>query len=130
MQLEERHVGDVTVLAVNGEITLTKNGDMLLRDAIVALLQQGRRKLVLDLGGVTYMDSAGLGQLVQAQTKITGAGAAMKVAQPSARLVTLLKIAKLLPLFDICENERTALAALTGTAPDTSALGATGSSET
>ena len=112
MHLETRDVGDVTVMTVSGEITLAKEGDVALRDAVVALLNEGRRKLVLNLGGVTYVDSAGLGQLVQAQTKASGIGARLKVASPGARLVTLLKVAKLLPLFDISDSEAAAIETL------------------
>jgi anti-sigma B factor antagonist len=115
MQLEARDVGDVTVVTLNGEITLAKDGDVALRDAIVALLNQGRRKLVLNLAGVTYVDSAGLGQLVQAQTKASGSGARMKVAGPGPRLLTLLKVAKLLSLFDIAESEAAAIETLNAT---------------
>lgn len=111
MQLEEHRVGEVTVVSVIGEITLTRNGDLVLRDAIVALLNRGERKLVLDLGGVTYIDSAGLGQLVQVQSKAATSGAALKVVNPAARVVTLLRVARLLPLFDICESETAAVAA-------------------
>jgi anti-sigma B factor antagonist len=115
MQLDSREVGDVTVVTASGEITLAKEGDVALRDGIVALLNQGRRKLVLNLAGVTYVDSAGLGQLVQAQTKATGSGARMTVASPGARVLTLLKVAKLLPLFDIHESEAAAIEALNAT---------------
>lgn len=115
MQLESREVGEVTVVTVSGEITLAKDGDTALRDAIAALLNEGRRKLVLNLAGVTYVDSAGLGQLVQAQTKATGTGARLKVASPGTRLLTLLKVAKLLPLFDITESEASAIETLNST---------------
>jgi anti-sigma B factor antagonist len=115
MQLEERQIGDVTMVVVSGEITLTKQGDTRLRDKVVDLLNQGRRKLVLDLGGVTYVDSAGLGQLVQVQTKASSSGAVMKVARPSSRILTLLKMAKLLPLFDVCDSESAALEGFTAT---------------
>ena len=65
MQIEEQVNGDVTIVKVTGDITLNKGGDVILKDKINSLLQQGRKKLLLDLGGVAYVDSAGLGQLVQ-----------------------------------------------------------------
>ena len=65
MQLEERTVGDVTVVKVTGDITLSSGGDVLLKDKVQSLLQQGKKKLLLDLGSVSYVDSGGLGQLVQ-----------------------------------------------------------------
>jgi anti-sigma B factor antagonist len=65
MQIDEQVNGDVTIVKVTGDITLNKGGDVILKDKINSLLQQGRKKLLLDLGGVAYVDSAGLGQLVQ-----------------------------------------------------------------
>jgi len=65
MHLDERTVGDVTVIKVTGDITLSGGGDVLLKDKVQSLLQQGKKKLLLDLGGVAYVDSGGLGQLVQ-----------------------------------------------------------------
>ena len=115
MQLVETEVGDVTVVTISGEITLARDGDVALRDKIVELLARGRRKLVLNLAGVTYVDSAGLGQLVQVQTKAAGSGALMKVAGPGTRLMTLLRIAKLLPLFDIADSEAAAIESLHAT---------------
>ena len=65
MQIDQRVNGDVTVVVISGDITLSKGGDVLLKDKIQSLLQQGHRKILLDLGDVSYVDSAGLGQLVQ-----------------------------------------------------------------
>jgi len=115
MELVETEVGDVTVLTITGEITLARDGDVALRDKMVDVLNRGRRKLVLNLAGVTYVDSAGLGQLVQVQTKAAGSGATVKVAAPGTRLMTLLRIAKLLPLFDIVESEAAAIESLNAT---------------
>ena len=84
---------------------LARDGDVALRDKIVDLLARGRRKLVLNLAGVTYVDSAGLGQLVQVQTKAASSGALMKMVSPGTRLMTLLRIAKLLPLFDLADSD-------------------------
>ena len=65
MNIDQNLTGDVMVIKVNGDITLNQGGDVLLKDKIQSLLQQGHKKLVLDVGGVSYVDSAGLGQLVQ-----------------------------------------------------------------
>jgi anti-sigma B factor antagonist len=59
MQIEQRVSGDVTIVTINGDITLNKGGDVLLKDKIHSLLQQGSKKILLDLGGVSYVDSAG-----------------------------------------------------------------------
>src|ERR1019366_8857090 len=66
MQLDERMVGDIAIITVTGDITLNKGGDVVLKDKVRSLLQQARVKLLLDLGAVSYVDSAGLGELVQA----------------------------------------------------------------
>ena len=62
------------VVQGHGDITLNQGGDVLLKDKIHSLLQQGQKKLVLDLGGVSYVDSAGLGQLVQVHATTRNAG--------------------------------------------------------
>ena len=65
MQLEERVVEDIFIVKITGEITLKKRGDAMLHEKIRSLLRQGHRKLLIDLAGVSYVDSAGLGELVQ-----------------------------------------------------------------
>ena len=60
MQIEQRMVGEVAVIKITGDITLNQGGDVLLKDKIQSLLQQGHKKLVMDLGSVSYVDSAGL----------------------------------------------------------------------
>ena len=65
MQIGQRMAGDVAIVEITGDITLSKGGDVIIKDKIQSLLQQGNRKLLLDLGNVSYVDSAGLGQLVQ-----------------------------------------------------------------
>ncbi|MEQ1574459.1 MAG: STAS domain-containing protein [Vicinamibacterales bacterium] len=114
MQLDDRIVGDVTVVTVAGELTLNKSGDLVLKDKIVSLLQQGRRRLVLAVGGVSYVDSWGLGQLLQVQTAVTKGGGALKLANPDKRLRDLLGFAKLLSIFDIHESEAAAIASFDG----------------
>jgi anti-sigma B factor antagonist len=79
MQLDERMAGDVAIITVTGDITLNKGGDVALRDKVRSLLQQGQTKLVVDLGNVSYVDSAGLGELVQAYAT------AKKMPSPASR---------------------------------------------
>jgi anti-sigma B factor antagonist len=110
MQLEQREAGDVTIVKVSGEITLNKGGDVLLKDKIQSLLQQGRRKILMDLGGVSYVDSAGLGQLVQVHATTANHGGSLKLLGVTKRLKDLLVVTKLLTVFDAHENEADALA--------------------
>ena len=105
MKLDERESGDVTVLAISGEITLSAGGDVQLKDKIQSLLQQGRRKILLDLGNVSYVDSAGLGQLVQATVTASKNGGKLKLLNLTKRLNDLLVVTKLSTVFDIVEKE-------------------------
>ena len=115
MQLEERHSGDVTIVSVTGDITLNKGGDVLLKDKIQSLVQQGRKKLVLDLGGVSYVDSAGLGQLVQVYATTKNHGGALKLVNLTKRLKDLLVVSKLLTVFDSFDSEAEAVASFGAT---------------
>jgi len=110
MQIEERQVGDVAIVKVVGDITLNKGGDVLLKDKINSLLQQGSKKVLLDLGGVSYVDSAGLGQLVHVHTTTTHHGGQLKLLNLSKRLTDLLVVTKLATVFDSYEDEKEALA--------------------
>jgi anti-sigma B factor antagonist len=110
MQLAEQAKGDVAVVTVNGDITLNQGGDVVLKDKINSLLQQGYKKLLLDLGGVSYVDSAGLGQLVQIHTTAARSGGRLKLVNVTKRLKDLLVVTKLVTIFDTYESEAEALA--------------------
>jgi anti-sigma B factor antagonist len=105
MKLDERESGDVTILTITGEITLSAGGDVQLKDKIQSLLQQGRKKILLDLGNVSYVDSAGLGQLVQATVTATKNGGKLKLLNLTKRLNDLLVVTKLSTVFDVVEKE-------------------------
>lgn len=110
MEIEERTVGAVKVIKVTGDITLNKGGDVILKDKINSILQQGQKKLLLDLGGVAYVDSAGLGQLVQVKVTAGRNGAELKLLNITKRLQDLLVVTRLSTVFDSYEDETTALA--------------------
>ena len=105
MQIEERAVGDVTVVTVTGDITLNKGGDVILKDKINSLLQQGNKKILLDLGRVAYVDSAGLGQLVQVKVTASRSAAELKLLNITKRLKDLLVVTRLSTVFDSFESE-------------------------
>ena len=105
MKLDERVSGDVTIITITGEITLSAGGDVQLKDKIQSLLQQGRKKILLDMGNVSYVDSAGLGQLVQATVTATKNGGKLKLLNLTKRLNDLLVVTKLSTVFDTVENE-------------------------
>jgi anti-sigma B factor antagonist len=109
MQLEQRMAGDVAIITVNGDITLNKGGDVLLKDKVQSLIQQGNKNIIIDLGGVTYVDSAGLGELVHAYATTKNKGGALKLLNLQKKLRDLLVVTKLLTVFDTFENEGAAL---------------------
>ena len=113
MELEERTAGDVMIVTVKGDITLNKGGDAMLKDKVQSLLQQGRKQLLVDLSGVSYMDSAGLGELVQAYATTKNRGGALKLLNVTKRLRDLLVVTKLLTVFDTFDDEASALASFT-----------------
>ena len=105
MEIEEQAIGAVMVIRVTGDITLNKGGDVILKDKINSLLQQGRKKLLLDLGGVAYVDSAGLGQLVQVKVTAGRSSAELKLLNITKRLKDLLVVTRLSTVFDSFESE-------------------------
>ena len=110
MQIDERVVGDVAIIQVLGDITLGKGGDVILKDKIQSLLQQGFRKLLLDMGKVSYVDSAGLGQLVQIYATTNHLGGSLKLLNLTKRLKDLLVLTKLLTVFETYDSEEAAMA--------------------
>ena len=110
MQIGERMVGDVAIVEITGDITLNKGGDVMIKDKVQSLLQQGRRKLLLDLGNVSYVDSAGLGQLVQVFATTSHLGGALKLLHVNKRLKDLLVLTKLLTVFESHDSEAEAVA--------------------
>lgn len=110
MQLEERIAGNVAIVKVTGDITLNKGGDVLLKDKVQSLLQQGHKSILVDLGGVSYMDSAGLGQLVQAYVTTKNKGGTLKLSNITRRLNDLLVLTRLVTVFETFDSEAKALA--------------------
>jgi anti-sigma B factor antagonist len=108
MQIEERPAGDVVVLDLKGKMTLGE-GDELLKDKINSLVHQGQRKVVLNLEGVPYIDSAGLGEIVRTYTTISRQGGSMKLLNLTKRITDLLSITKLLTVFETYDNEEDAV---------------------
>ncbi len=108
MRIDERSVGDVTVLDVTGRITADA-GDVELKDKINSLINQGRTKILLNLGGVGFVDSTGLGQIVASFTSVSNNKGQMKLLNVTKRLNDLLVITKLTNVFDTFDNEAEAI---------------------
>ena len=108
MQIEERAAADVTLLDLKGKMTLGE-GDELLKDKINSLAMQGRKKIVLNLADVPYIDSAGLGEIVRTYTTISRQGGQLKLLNLTKRIEDLLSITKLLTVFETYDNEADAV---------------------
>jgi anti-sigma B factor antagonist len=109
MNISERTVGDVTIVDLGGRIIMGE-GDSVLKDKVRSLAQQGRTKVVINLGDVSYVDSAGLGALVQGFATIKNKGGALKLLNVTKRLKDLLSITKLLTVFETFDSEKDAVA--------------------
>jgi anti-sigma B factor antagonist len=108
MEIVERTVNDVTVLDLKGKMTLGE-GDELLKDKINSLLASGKKKLLLNLEAVPYIDSAGLGEVVRTYTTVSRQGGSLKLLNLTKRIEDLLSITKLLTVFDTFDSEAEAV---------------------
>jgi anti-sigma B factor antagonist len=99
----EKEVGGVTVLGLSGRVTLGDESSHL-RNTIKELLRQGKKRLVLDLSQVTYIDSAGLGTLVAAYTSARNEGGDIRLASITSRFDELLNITKLVTIFSVHDS--------------------------
>ena len=104
MQISERQSGQVMILDLSGRVTLG-DGDTLLKDKLHSLLHQGKKNVLLNLGKVNYVDSAGLGAIVSAYTTVTREGGSLKLANVTGKLQDLLSITKLLTVFETYDSE-------------------------
>ncbi|MEO8677998.1 MAG: STAS domain-containing protein [Vicinamibacterales bacterium] len=108
MDIVERTVSEVTILDLKGKMTLGE-GDELLKDKINSLLAAGKKKLLLNLEGVPYIDSAGLGEVVRTYTTVSRQGGSLKLLNLTKRIEDLLSITKLLTVFDTFDSEAEAV---------------------
>jgi anti-sigma B factor antagonist len=109
MHISEREIGDVVIIDVSGKVTLGESGDAMLTDKLRSIVQQGKRKMLLNLAEVTYVDSAGLGAIVHAYATVTNQGGTLKLLNVTKRIKDLLSITKLLTVFDTFDNEAEAV---------------------
>jgi len=104
VKLNTRQVGDVTVIDVAGKITLGE-GASALRDVLRDLTAKGNKKILLNLGEVSYIDSSGIGELVSGFTTVTNGGGSLKLLGLTKRVHDLLQITKLYTVFDVHDDE-------------------------
>jgi len=108
LNIKERLAGDVVFLDMDGKITIGE-GSVALRTAIRRLLEEGKKKILLNLAGVGYIDSSGIGELVSSYTAIGKENGQLKLLNLTQKLQDLLAITKLLTVFDVYESEAEAL---------------------
>jgi anti-sigma B factor antagonist len=110
MTANSRQVDGVTIVDLDGRITLGE-GSVVLRDTVKNLAAQGQKRILLNLGSVTYIDSSGIGELVSAFTSLRNAGGELKLLNLTKNVNDLLQITKLHKVFDIQEDEAEAVGA-------------------
>jgi anti-sigma B factor antagonist len=108
LDVKERQAGDVTILDLNGSVRMGE-GAIALRNAIRSLVEQGKKKILLNLGGVKNIDSSGIGELIANYTTISRDGGQLKLLNLTEKIQNLLVITKLLTVFDSYDNEEEAL---------------------
>ena len=109
INISERQAGDITILDLTGKVTIGE-GSVALRTTIRRLLGEGKNKLLLNLAGVGYIDSSGIGELVSSFTAVNKEGGVLKLLNLTQKIQDLLAITKLLTVFDVYEDEGEALA--------------------
>jgi len=113
MQINTRQIDDVVVLDISGRITLGQ-GNVMLREIVRDLADKGNKQIVLNLGEVTYMDSSGLGELVKTYTTIQNKGGVLKLTNLNKRVQDLLEMTRLSAVFDIQQDEASAVTSFRG----------------
>ena len=116
MVIEQRMVGSVVVLDLSGKLALG-DGDGLLKDKVHSLVFQGSKEVALNLANLSYIDSAGLGELIAAHSTITRNGGHIKVFNLTKRVSDLLAITKVLTVFDVFDSEQEALKSFSAVTP-------------
>ena len=110
VKLSTRQVGDVAVIDVAGRITLGE-GSSALRENLRDMVSKNQKKILLNLGEVSYIDSSGIGELVSGFTTVTNSGGQLKLLNLNKRVKDLLQITKLYTVFDVHEDEAGAIRA-------------------
>ena len=109
MQLEEVVIGNVAILRLTGDITLRKSGDTKLNEIVIAVAKRGQTRVLLDLAGVSYVDSAGLGELLKSHGTMKNHGGSLGVFNVTRRLLDLMTMTRLTTLLTTYDSEADAL---------------------
>ena len=116
LKIKERRVGDVTVLDLDGHLRMD-GGSAIFHNTMSRLLKQGQQKILLNLAGVAYVDSSGLGELISSHITLKDNDGQLKLLHMTQRVRELMKITKLLTVFDIYESKSEALDSFKDTVP-------------
>jgi anti-sigma B factor antagonist len=108
LTVKPRAAGDVAILDLSGAVRIGE-GSVALRDGIRKLVDEGKNKILLNLGGVKYIDSTGIGELIANYTTVSRQGGQLKLLNLTDRVQNLLVITKLVTVFDSYDNEAEAL---------------------
>ncbi|MDQ3062088.1 MAG: STAS domain-containing protein [Acidobacteriota bacterium] len=108
LNITERQAGDITILDMDGKVTIGE-GSVALRSTIRRLLGEGKKKILLNLGRVGYVDSSGIGELVSSYTAVNKEEGSLKLLNLTQKIQDLLAITKLLTVFDVYDSEADAL---------------------
>jgi anti-sigma B factor antagonist len=112
MKSSTRQIDGVTIVDLSGRITLGE-GSVILRDTVRELMGKGNKKILLNLGDVNYIDSSGIGELVSAFTTVRNQGGELKLLNLTKKVHDLLQITKLYTVFDVKDDETTAVKSFT-----------------
>lgn len=108
VKIATRQVGDVTILEVSGRITLGE-GSTWFREELRRLVAEGRKKILVDLGETSYVDSSGIGELVSGSTNVWNHGGQIKLCHLTKRFKDLLDITKFYTVWEVFEDEAAAI---------------------
>ena len=108
LDVKQRQAGDVTILDLSGAVRMG-DGAVALRNAIRSLIEQGNKKILLNLSGVKNIDSSGIGELIANYTTLSRDGGQLKLLKLTDKIRDLLVITKLLTVFDSYDDEAEAL---------------------
>jgi len=112
MEINARHVGAVTILDLNGKLTIGK-GDVRLRGALLDELDDGKTKLIINLQDVKTIDSSGLGELIRCKATAAAKEADIKLLHPNLKARKLITMAQLVGVFEMFDDEAMAIASFT-----------------
>jgi anti-sigma B factor antagonist len=109
MKFSIRKAADVSIIEIEGKIVLDE-GDVEIKQAVDDLIKRGGKKIILNLAGVPYLDSAGLGEIIRCFTSVRKSGGNLKLLSLNKRIIDLLTITQLINVFDWYNDEAAAVA--------------------